>query len=210
LWKVDRPNKTRSYCPPAIFEIGGRAQMVLSGSKCVTSYDPNNGKLHWIIDGPTEQFVASMVYSKNADLLFITAGFPEYHTLAINPHGSGNVTRTHIKWRTIKGAVYVPSPIVEGDYFLIISEGGVAHCFEAASGKILWQERFGTHHASLVSAGGLVYFLNDNGVMNVVKPGAEFKLVARSELGEQMYASPAISQGRIYLRGFQNLYCLGK
>jgi outer membrane protein assembly factor BamB len=210
LWKVDRPNKTRSYCAPAIFEIGGRTQMLMSGSKCVTSYDPNNGKLHWIIDGPTEQFVASLVYSPKANLAFITAGYPEYHILAIDPTGSGNVTQTHIKWRTTKGAVYVPSPIVAGDYFLVVSEGGVAHCFEAATGKIAWQERLGVHHASLVSAGGLVYFLNDDGVMNVIKPGPEYKLVARSELKEKMYASPAISNGRMYLRGFANLYGLGK
>jgi outer membrane protein assembly factor BamB len=183
--------------------------MVLSGSKCVASYEPATGKQIWIIDGPTEQFVASMVYSRKANLLFVTAGFPEFHTLAIDPHGQGNVTKTHIRWRTTKGAVYVPSPLIEGDYFMIISEGGIAHCFEAATGKILWQERMGTHHASLVSAGGLVYYLNDEGVMNVVKPGPQFERVARNELGEPAYASPAISGGRMYLRGFRNLYCIG-
>jgi outer membrane protein assembly factor BamB len=210
LWKVDRPNKTRSYCAPAIFEIGGRTQMVLSGTKCVTSYDPNDGKLHWIIDGPTEQYVASLVYSRKANLVFMTAGFPEYHILAIDPTGQGNVTQTHVKWRTTKGAVYVPSPIVEGDYFLVTSEAGVAHCFEAATGKILWQERQGVAHASLVSAAGLVYFTNDEGVTHVVKPGSEYSLVARNELGEKVFASPALGNGRVYVRGFKNLYAIGQ
>jgi hypothetical protein len=66
------------------------------------------------------------------------------------------------------------------------------------------------HHASLVSANGLVYFLNDDGVMNVIRPGPQFDRVARNELGERMYASPAISHGRMYLRGFQHLYCVGQ
>jgi outer membrane protein assembly factor BamB len=210
LWKIPRENKTRSYCVPLIRELAGRTQMVLSGDKCVTSYDPNNGKLHWIIDGPTEQFVASLVYSDKADLLFMTGGFPDHHLLAIKPDGLGNVTDTKIVWRTNKGVAYVPSPIVESDYFLIVSDSGVAHCFEAATGKLLWQERMGEHHASLVSSDGLVYFLNDNGVMNVLKPGPRFDRVAQNDLGEKTFASPAISQGQIFVRGEKTLFCLGR
>lgn len=210
LWRIDRPNKTRSYTVPLIRDIDGRAQMVLTGSKCTASYDPNNGRLHWIMDGPTEQFVASPVFSERDDLVVITAGFPEYHTLAIKADGHGHVGAEKIAWRTIKGAVYVPSPIIEGEYFLIISEGGAAHCFETKTGKLFWQERMGTHHASLVSANGLVYFLNDNGVMNVVRPGPQFERVAQNEIGEKMYASPAISDGRIFLRGDRHLFCVGE
>lgn len=209
LWRIDRPNKTRSYCVPLIREIDGRPQMILTGSKCTASYDPNNGKLHWIMDGPTEQFVASPVFSERANLVVITAGFPEYHTLAIKADGQGKVGAEKVAWRTIKGAVYVPSPIIEGDYFLIISEGGVAHCFETKTGQLFWQERLGTHHASLVSANGLVYFLNDHGVMNVVRPGPQFERVAQNELGEKCFPSPAISAGRIFIRGDKHLYCIG-
>ena len=115
VWKVDRENKTRSYSTPIIRQIDGRTQMILSGSKCVASYDPHDGSRHWIIDGPTEQFVASMVY--NGKLLFMTAGFPELHMLAIRPDGHGNVTDTHIAWRTTKAAGYVPSPIAVGRLF---------------------------------------------------------------------------------------------
>jgi len=209
LWKTPRENHTRSYCVPLIRQLAGRTQMVLSGDKCVASYDPDNGKLHWIIDGPTEQYVASLVYSERTDLLFMTGGFPDHHLLAIKPDGLGNVTKTKIVWRTNKGVAYVPSPIVEGDYLLIVSDSGMAHCFEAATGKLFWQERLGEHHASLVSASGLVYFLNDDGVMNVVRPGPEFQRVARNELGEKTFASPAISQGQIFLRGNKSLFCIG-
>ncbi|MDQ3625094.1 MAG: PQQ-like beta-propeller repeat protein [Verrucomicrobiota bacterium] len=208
-WRIDRPNKTRSYCTPLIRKVAGRTQMVLSGSKCVTSYDPDTGKLWWIIDGPTDQFVASMVYSERANLFFLTAGFPEHHILAIRPGGRGNVTQTHIAWRTTHGAAYVPSPICEGDYFLVISDLGFAHCFEAKTGALQWQERFGRQHASLVSADGLVYFLNDKGTCNVVRPGPKFELVASNETGEPTYASPALSEGQIFIRGEKSLFCIG-
>ncbi len=208
IWKIPRPNKTRSYCTPIIRQIGGRSQMILSGTMCVASYDPDTGKQHWIIDGPTEQFVASIVY--NGELLFMTCGYPKRFIQAIRPDGYGNVTDTHVLWQKDRDCSYVPSPIVSGPYFLIVSDTGIATCFEAKTGKSLWRQRLGPHYsASLVSADGLVYFLSDEGVMTVVKPGQNLDIVARNELGENTYASPAISNGRIFIRADKNLYCIG-
>lgn len=203
LWRIERPNKTRSYCTPLIREAGGRVQMVLAGSKCVASYDPRTGKLLWMIDGPTDQFVASPVFNERADLFFITGGFPDHHILAVRPDGT-------IAWRTTRGVAYVPSPIAVGDWFLITDDRGFAHCFDAKSGAILWQERFGRQHASLVSAEGRVYFLNDDGVCHVVNAGPKFELVARNDLGESTYASPALSEGQLFIRGERHLFCIGQ
>jgi outer membrane protein assembly factor BamB len=210
LWRIDRPNKTRSYCAPTIFEAGGRTQMVLSGTLCVASYDPRTGRQHWIIDGPTEQFVASIVLNRRANRFFMTGGFPEHHLLAIRPDGTGNVTDSHVAWRHSRASYvsYVPSPIAEGDYFLVVSDPGYACCFEAATGRLVWQEKLGEHHASLVSAAGLVYFLSDEGVMTVVRPGPSFEAVARNAIGEKCFASPALSGGRLYLRGDRSLFCI--
>ena len=210
VWKRPRVNHTRSYCPPIIRRIDGRTQMILAGSLCVASYDPHDGSRHWIIDGPTEQYVASLVY--NGKLLFLTAGFPEFHIMGIRPDGQGNVTDTHVVWHTTKGCSYVPSPIVGGGgrYFLVVSDTGIASCFEADTGKRHWMERIGPHYsASLVEADGLVHFLSDEGVTTIVRPGRQFDLVAENRLGEECYASPAISQGRIYIRAAGHLYCIG-
>jgi outer membrane protein assembly factor BamB len=210
LWRIQRPNNTRSYCVPLIRELAGRTQMVVGGSKCTTSYDPNDGKLIWMMDGPTEQFVASLVYNERAGYLFLTAGFPEHHVLAIKPDGTGDVTNTHIAWRTNQGAAYVPSPIAEGDWCLVVSDSAIAHCFEAKTGRIAWKERMREHHASLVSAEGNVFFVNDFGVMRVVKPGNTYALVAESELGEKVFASPAMSEGQMFIRGEKTMQCLGE
>ncbi len=210
VWKTPRENKTRSYCAPIIRTIDGREQMILSGSKCVASYDPRTGSRHWIIDGPTEQYVASLVY--NGELLFMTAGFPEFHIMGIRPDGRGNVTDTHVVWHTQEGCSYVPSPIAsrDGRYFLVVSDGGIASCFEAATGHRHWMERIGPHYsASLVTADGLVYFLSDKGVTTVVRPGPTFDVVAENPLGEDCYASPAISRGQIILRAEGHLYAIG-
>ena len=206
-WRIERENKTRSYVTPIIREIAGRTQMVLSGSKSVASYDPSTGRRHWVMDGPTEQFVASMVY--NGEFLFVTGGFPQRHILAIRPDGKGDITKTHIAWRTNRGAAYVPSPIVEGPYFLVVSDNGIASCFTAKNGNRLWMERLGGgHSASTVSAGGLVYFVSDKGVTTVVRPSAKFDVISKNELGERCSASPAISSGTIYIRGHKNLFAI--
>jgi outer membrane protein assembly factor BamB len=208
-WRSDRPNKTRSYCTPLIAELAGKTQMVLSGSKSVASYDPATGKQFWVMDGPTEQFVASLVHTQG--VLFVTGGFPQLHILGVDPSGSGNVTKTHILWRDHRGVSYVPSPVAHDQWFFIVSDGGVGSCFEARTGKLLWKERLGRHHsASAVYAGGNVYFIDDDGTTHVLKAGPTFELISENALGENAYASPAISRGQIFIRTSQHLWCIGK
>jgi outer membrane protein assembly factor BamB len=208
LWKIPRENKTRSYCTPLIRDLAGRTQAILSGSKCVASYDPRSGQRHWIIDGPTEQFVASIVYNQKHDMLFVTGGYPQLHILGVKPDGQGNITQSHIVWRANKGVSYVPSPISEGDYFVVVSDGGFATCYHAATGEMFWNERIGPHaHSSIVSANGLIYCTTDDGATTVIKPGPKFEVVSRNVLGEPCFSSPAISDGRIFVRGAKHLFC---
>lgn len=209
-WKAPRENKTRSYCTPIIRDIAGRTQMMLSGSKSVASYDPRSGKQLWVVDGPTEQFVASLVYGHG--LVYVTGGFPDKHIVAFDPTGSGNVTKTHEVWHHERSGVsYVPSPILVGDYFLVASDNGFGTCFEARTGKIAWQERMGRHYsASLVAANGLAYFLDDDGITKVVRPGPSYDLVATNELGDECYASPALADAEFFIRTPTKLFCVGK
>ncbi|HJT77561.1 MAG TPA: PQQ-binding-like beta-propeller repeat protein, partial [Gemmataceae bacterium] len=212
-WRADRPNRTRSYCPPLVIDAGGRKELVLSGSKCVASYDPDTGKQRWIIDGPTEQFVASLVYRHG--LLCLTAGFPTYHLMGIRPGGEGNVTKTAVAWHHDYGkrpeVPYVPSPIAFGDYFAVVSDGGWATCVEIETGNRVWRGRLGGHHsASPVAAGGYLYFPADDGTTYVLRAGPKFEVVARNELDEAIRSSPAVAHGQLFLRTLEHLYCIGR
>jgi len=209
VWKVKRKHGIRSYVTPIIREAAGKTQMVMSGSQSVVSYDPNTGRKYWEIEGPTEQFVASMVY--NGKLFFMAAGFPTYHVMAIRPDGSGDVTETHIAWHVKNAKCYVPSPVIAGDYLLVADDRGTANCFDAENGKRLWQERLGKHFsASLLEANGLVYFTADDGVTKIVRPGPMLEIVAKNELGEYTFASPALSDGQLFIRGEKHLYCIAE
>jgi hypothetical protein len=209
VWRAPRRYQTRSYVTPIIREIDGRTQMVFSGSKAIVSLDPNDGSSHWSIEGPTEQFVASMVYDDDDKLFFMTAGFPTFHVLGIRPDGSGDVTNSHVAWHSTGAKCYVPSPVVTNGYLLVADDRGTGNCFDAATGERLWQERLGSHFSSsLVTVGGLVYFTADDGGTKIVKPGPKLEVVAENQLGEFCYSSPAISNGCIYYRGEKNLICI--
>ncbi|MBY0457244.1 MAG: PQQ-binding-like beta-propeller repeat protein, partial [Gemmataceae bacterium] len=208
-WRIDRPNKLRSYCPPVLVEAGGRKQLVLTGSKCVASYDPDTGKQLWIVDGPTEQFVSSVVLHDG--VLLLTAGFPQHWVMAINPTGTGNVTRTHVLWSKKGEGGYVPSPVAHDGKLFLVDDAGVASCWDVKTGKELWKERLSgkKHHASAVCADGRVYLTSDEGVTFVLKAGAEYDPLAKNPLGEPVFASPALSDGDIFIRGSKHLWCIG-
>jgi outer membrane protein assembly factor BamB len=188
----------------------GFAGINIAGNTSVTSYDPNDGSRIWFADGPSDQAVASTVYSELAGLLFATGGYPQRFLLAIKPDGSGNVSQTHVTWRNSEGVAYVPSPILVGEYLLTVTPNAVMYCLEAATGKVLWKEKVIKHHASPVSVNGLVYFIDDKGQINVIKPGPTLERVAQHELGEATYASPALSEGQVFVRGEKSLFCIGK
>jgi outer membrane protein assembly factor BamB len=216
-WRIDRPNRTRSYCTPIFIHTHNHpdvTQMVLSGSKSVTGYDADNGKLLWSISGPTEQYVASLVYLEG--VLFLTTGFPEYHLMGINPEGEGDITDSkYILWHIgnsqgARGASYVPSPLAHDGHFFVVSDPGYLSCLEAKTGNRVWMKKLGRRHsASGVLIEGNLFFTDDDGTTFVVKASPTFEVVAKNSLKEECYASPAVSHGHIYLRTLGQLYSIG-
>ena len=209
VWKTKRSYGIRSYCTPLIREIDGRTQMVFSGSKHIISLNPENGDVHWVVEGPTEQFVASMVY--DGELFYMCAGFPTYHVMGIDPRGKGDVTETHVRWHSKEVRCYVPSPVVIGDYLIVADDRGTANCYSTKDGTRLWLDRLGNHFsASLLKANGLAYLIADNGLTKIVKPGKELEVIAENPLNEYVYASPALANNRLFIRGEKHLFCIGK
>ncbi|MCP4191547.1 MAG: PQQ-binding-like beta-propeller repeat protein [Planctomycetaceae bacterium] len=207
VWRRDRQHKIRSYVTPLIRDIDGRTQMVFSGSKHIISLDPRNGNTHWSIQGPTEQFVASLVYHDH--LFFMTCGYPDHFVMGIRADGRGDVTESHIAWETRAARCYVPSPVVINNFLLIADDRGTANCFDTKTGKRHWQERLGSgFSASMIHAKGLSYFIANDGRTKIVRPGAKLEIVKENELGEAVSASPAISDGQLFIRSHNSLFCI--
>lgn len=210
LWKVPHERPSHSFSTPIIRNIAGKTQMIFCGNREIASYNPDNGTKYWYVSGPSEDFCSSPVYNQKSGMVFVSSAWPVRDLVAIKADGSGDVTKSHVAWQTRKGAYYVPSPVITDDYLFTTMTTGEVHCLELTTGKTVWIKDMGAQYSSPVLAGGLVYMPNDEGVITVIKPGPEFSPVAKNIMGEKMFASPAISNGKIYIRGFRNLWCIGR
>ena len=121
------------------------------------------------------------------------------------------MSETHVLWRSLRGSPYVPSPVLLGDEYYLVDDQGIVTCLDAHSGKLIWQNRLrGVFTASPIAGDGKVYFTSDDGETIVVKGGEKtYVEMARNALGEPVYASGAISQGRLFYRTPRALVCLG-
>jgi outer membrane protein assembly factor BamB len=134
--------------------------------------------------------------------------------LCLKPDGKGDITdkMEFSHWRWTSNTPDVPSPLVVGDYVYFCKENGNLICAEAKTGETLYDEPTtrDRHRASPVYADGHIYLTARNGTVTVVKEGPELEVVSKNELGETTTSSPAISNGRIYLRTSDALYAVGK
>ncbi len=210
IWKVKHDKPAHSFSTPILREMAGKMQLIFCGNREIASYNPEDGSKYWFVSGPSEDFCSSPVYNEKSDLILVSSAWPVRILLAIKPDGKGDVTKTNVVWQTKKGAYYVPSPVCTDDYLFTTMTTGQVHCVEVATGNILWTQDMGAQYSSPVLAGGLVYMPNDQGIITVIKPGPKFDPLTKNYLGEGMYASPAISNGKIYLRGFKHLFCISK
>jgi outer membrane protein assembly factor BamB len=210
-WKTPRPSTGRhgSYCTPVVAELARRPQLLMTGMGEVSAYDPATGKRLWFCTGPAEVTGCTPAFGES--LVFVTGGFPEKQLLAIRADGSGDVSASHIVWRTGKGVAYVPSPLYDAGRLFVITDNGIATCFEAATGRQLWQDRLqGAFTSSPVLAGDLLYVTNEKGKTFVLRAGPKFEVVATNDLGAGVMATPALCGGQVFLRTSDHLYCLGR
>jgi outer membrane protein assembly factor BamB len=133
--------------------------------------------------------------------------------VALQLGGTGDVTKTNIRWTYGKGMPSISSPVIYDDLIYVVRDGGILSTFEAASGKLVKQARLEGHgrqyYASPVAADGKIFLIDSDGGLSVVKAGRDWTTLATSELGEACWATPAISDGRLYVRTDKSIYCFG-
>jgi outer membrane protein assembly factor BamB len=132
------------------------------------------------------------------------------NTMAIKLDGAaGDVTGSHVVWKNKKAGAFVPSPVLVEGLLYIPADRGYVTCLDARTGKTVWKERFGEQfHASPVAGAGRIYFATKEGTVKVIRAGREFELLADNDMKESIVASPALSDGQIFLRGEKHLYCI--
>ncbi len=208
-WKGRRGLSRIAHGVPCIWEHAGQAQVISEAGDVVQGFDVQTGERLWSSEVIGEGKVPSTVIGE--DLVFTAGGWGGKETIkAFKLGGQGDLKETNLVWQQKKGMPKVPSMIYVKPHLFALTDGGVAECLKADTGELVWQERVGGNFsASPVAAEGRLYFLGDNGETTVVEAGPEFKVLARNPLGENAQASPAISQGQMFIRTEKNLFCIG-
>jgi outer membrane protein assembly factor BamB len=208
-WKGSRGSSRIAHVTPQIATVDGRDQLVSGAGDVIQGSDLQTGERLWTVSSPGEGVVPSVVIGEG--LVFTASGFGASRICAVRLGGKGDVTRTHTVWESREDVPKISSMLYVSSRLYLATETGIAKCFQAATGRVLWRERLGgKFSASPVWADGRIYFLAENGKMTIVEDGPSFKIVAQNELGEKCCASPAISQGHLFLRTDKAIYCIGK
>jgi len=211
VWKTERDFRRTAYSTPFIFEQPGKEPQVvcLCGNLGLTALDPKDGKTLWSSGQMQMRTVASPIYGNGVIIATCGSGGSGKQLVAVDPTGNGDVSRSHIKYEQTTNVPYVPTGIVKDELLFLWHDGGVVRCIEMATGKDVWAERVGGKTSgSPVLVDGKLYCIAEDGTVNVIAADRKFQLLGQSSINDDSYATPAIANGRMYLRGFGSLSCL--
>ncbi|KPJ72897.1 MAG: hypothetical protein AMS14_06970 [Planctomycetes bacterium DG_20] len=206
-WRAPRAC-SRQFATPLLIAHNGQPQVVVNG-RTVVAYDPDTGRQLWSCRGMKEFCSPSAVY--HGGLVYVASG-RSGPAAAIDPSGRGDVTETHVRWYLPIGGPYVPSPLVYP--FLVLPGDNGTLRFVDSRGKVVLKERVRGHFCSSpLGADGKIYWTSETGdtyVIEVARPQGTpaIKVLARNPLGEKCLASPAVANGRLFLRTAKHLYCI--
>jgi outer membrane protein assembly factor BamB len=205
-WRTPR-DASVNWTSPIAIRIGEKTQIVTAGTYRLKGYDALTGKELWSLRGLHMQCIPTP--SARGHRLYVACG-EGFTSLCVRLKASKDGrTEASVKWKMPNKGVGIPSPLLLGDYFYYAEDAGWANCRRADTGASVWRRRLNTKvQASPVAGAGRLYFCGVNGVVSVLKAGPKFEVLARNDVGESIVATPALSQGRIFLRGEKHLFCI--
>jgi outer membrane protein assembly factor BamB len=202
-----------TYATPVVHlkPDGGKELILTSQGHGISSLDPKTGALNWEALVFNKRTVASPVLA--GDLVIGTCGVGGgvgNYLAAVRLGGQGDVTKTHEAYTIRTATPYVPTPLFVDGRIYLISDGGIASAVEAATGKVIWSERLQAEFfGSPILIDGRIYAPTSKGEMVVLATGDTFKLLARNPIGEGTHSTPCVDGGRLYVKTFTHLVCVG-
>lgn len=212
-WAAPRKPFRASYSSPVVREVdGGKTEIVIASTAGVTGYDPETGKVNWDyewkFDGMALRNVGSPVLAKDVVLAISGDGSGARSMVAVRPGPPAKLL-----WQKSKETPYVPCPLVKGDHVYWIHDGGFAICAEIGTGKVVWNERLFQKavSASPLMVGDTIFAVAEDGKAAAFKASPDgLDKVGESDVGEPVFASPAVADGKLFIRGTTSLFCIGK
>jgi len=226
VWKTPRPWDfykdvepvyRKAYCTPIVVEVNGKDQLISNGAQLCIAYEPETGKEIWqVFYGDDSTVSMPLTYG---GLVFVNSGwmFPKdggtfyCRLLAVDPTGTGDITKTHVPWETAEDVPQISTPVIVDSLIYMVHERGDLTCLSAKTGKVIWKTKLKDQfNASALYASGNIYLFSVKAKTYVIKPGLTFQQVAENQLEGQLKATPAIVRDNIILRTDKFLYRIGK
>jgi outer membrane protein assembly factor BamB len=210
VWRVRRTT-LESWTSPVLAKVGQRTELIVNARELVVGYDPANGKELWRVKGVGANPVPTPVIGHG--LAFFAAGAGDKRSMAVRLGATGDLTDTDkVVWKYNKGTAHIASPILYKDYLYLMTDTGLMTCLDAKTGEVRYEgERVpipATFTASPVAVDGKILITSEDGDTYVVQAGPKHKILRSNPIGESVYASIAVAQGKILIRGEKNLYCM--
>lgn len=206
LWEKKRPQNDFSHSTPTLVKIGAKEQLLVAASNALQGIDPADGSVLWSCAGKGD--TVSPVMKNNIVYMDSGRGGPG---IAVDPTGMGDVTTSHLKWKIAQIPEGLSSPIIVGDLLYRAHNPGIVSCRNLKDGTVVFSERLqdiSTLSNPFATSDGFLYFASA-GKSYILKAGPKFELLSTNDLGDPAPSSPAVSQGRIVIKGKQYLYCIG-
>ncbi|MEN8230666.1 MAG: PQQ-binding-like beta-propeller repeat protein [Bacteroidota bacterium] len=221
LWKTHRPAELynpldpigkKAYITPIIINVNGRDLMISNGSAVCIAYDPETGKEVWrIIQG--EDSTISMPVESNGIVYFYTGyvtgedGKKYAELFAVNPNGEGDIGDSNILWRVKSPILQLLTPVIVDGLLYTVDSKGLLSCLEGETGETIWSKNLkGKYHSSPVFANRYIYISSTRGRTVVIKAGRELQIVSENTLDGEIWATPALTDGAIFMRTSKYLY----
>ena len=199
LWKVERGQGKRSYTTPFVLRRAEGDQIIINTNDRIEAVEPRTGRVIWHVGEANRVPVPVPVYHDG--VLYSNRGYNSGPYMAVGVDGTGDVTGSKLKWRVPTGAPYVSSLLVYRGIIYMATERGIGTAVDAETGETLWKHRFGgVFSASPVAAAGKVYLTEESGKTFVLEAGRELEIITENDVSERTLASPAISNGCLFLR----------
>jgi outer membrane protein assembly factor BamB len=208
-WRTEREKGSISYSTPTVVPSATGDELVVNSTRRVDAYDPATGKLLWWVGDPVRFAIPVPAFADG--VLYLSRGYRSGPYMSIRTGGRGDVAKTQVGWSVETGAPYISSLLYYRGLVYMASDVGVVTAVDASTGAKVWQERVeGIFTASPVAADGKVYFVSETGETIVLQAGRPPSVLARNSVGERSAATPAISDGQIFIRTDDHIICVGR
>jgi outer membrane protein assembly factor BamB len=217
IWRTPRED-VATWSTPNFLNQYGQRQIVVNGFSQIGGYDFDTGKELWNLSNGGDAPVPTPFFAHG--LIYIHGSHGRFQPIfAIRPEARGDITldnqsttNAHIVWSIKRGAAYMPTNLVYGDYLYNLRMNGNLSCFNARTGELIYKERIPEAmgiSASGVASNGKLYYSLEQGDVVVIKAGPQFELLSRNPMDDLMMASPAISEEMIFFRTQHYLVAVG-